>query len=111
MFHKHLEINHQPQTLENTMSKKFKVGDEVYYPMHSTSILRVGRNKTGYNPNIYPLGITVGSNHESLTNDGKIRNADKQPALFHATPENHKALEQLYGVEFEKPPITEIPNE
>lgn len=94
------------------MSKKFKLGDKVYYPMHSTSILRVGRNKTGYNPNIYPLGITVGSNHESLTNDGKIRNADKQPALFHATPENHKALEQLYGVEFEKPPsneITELP--
>lgn len=97
------------------MSKEFKVGDKVYCPMYSTSILRVARNRTGYHSNSYPLAITVGRNHDTLTNYGKIRNADKQPVLFHATPENHKALEQLYGVEFEKPPVkptskeTELP--
>ena len=83
---------------------EFKAGDKVYCPMFSTSILRAARNKTGYSSDIYPLEIAVGSNHVTLTNDGKIRSDDKQPALFHATPENHKALEQLYGVEFEKPP-------
>lgn len=94
------------------MSKEFKVGDKVYCPMYSTSVLRVARNKTGYHSDIYPLAIAVGRNHNTLNNEGKIRNADKQPVLFHATPENRKALEQLYGVEFEASPdepITELP--
>ena len=84
---------------------KFKPGDKVYCPKYSTSILRVDRNKSGYNSDIYPLEIAVGINYDTLTNDGKIRTSDKQPILFHATPENHALLEQLYGVEFEKPPV------
>ena len=85
------------------MSKKFKVGDKVYCPMYSTSILTVFRNTARYSSDSHPLEIVVGGD-DILTNDGKIIN-DVIPSIFHATPENHKALEQLYGVEFEKPPV------
>ena len=85
------------------MSKKFKVGDKVYCPMYGTSILKVFRNTSGCNLDSHPLEIVVGGD-DILTNDGKIIN-DVIPSIFHATPENHKALEQLYGVEFEKPPV------
>ena len=85
------------------MSKKFKVGDKVYCPMYGTSILKVFRNTSGCNLDSHPFEIVVGGD-DILTNDGKIIN-DVIPSIFHATPENHKALEQLYGVEFEKPPV------
>lgn len=91
------------------MSKEFKAGDKVYCPMYGTSILMVTKNKSGYHPDIYPLMITVGKNYRTLTNDGKISRGDKLPALLHATPENHTLLEQLYGVEFEAPPIMVLP--
>ena len=86
------------------MSKEFKVGDKVYCPMYSTSILTVSRNTSGCNLDSHPLEIVLGGD-DILTNDGKFSDGDEQPILFHATPENHKALEILYGDEFEKPPV------
>ena len=86
------------------MSKKFEVGDKVYCPMYSTSILTVFRNMARYSSDSHPLEIVVGGD-DILTSDGKFRDGDKQPILFHATPENHKALEILYGDEFEKPSV------
>ena len=85
------------------MSKKFKVGDKVYCPMYGTSILKVFRNTSGCNLDSHPFEIVVGGD-DMLTNDGKIIN-DVIPSIFHATPENHKALEILYGDEFEKPSV------
>ena len=72
--------------------------------MYSTSILTVFRNTARYSSDSHPLEIVVGGD-DILTSDGKFRDGDKQPILFHATPENHKALEILYGVEFEQPPV------
>lgn len=105
MFHKHLEINHQPQTLENNMSN-FKAGDKVYYPLRSTEVLTIRKS----NAPVYPILVTK---HDfTFTIDGKLLSTDTAPCLIPATPENHELLEKLYDVEFEKPPsneITELP--
>ena len=81
------------------MSKKFKVGDKVYCPMYSTSILKVFRNTSGCNLDSHPLEIVVGGD-DILTNDGKIGN-DVLPSIFHATPENQAKLEAFHGIPFE----------
>lgn len=78
--------------------KKFKAGDKIYCPKLSNKVL-VLRGDT-YLAGSYPLRV-VGT---TFTIDGKIRGEDNLPLIFHATEENRLALEQLYGVEFEKPP-------
>ena len=106
MFHKHLEINHQPQTLENTMSKEFKAGDFVYCPHIGTQIFALEDNDsvnyplcfTYYNDGGYKVSIT-------FTLDGMEAKEYKTPQIFHATPEMKAKLDDLYGVEFEKPPV------
>lgn len=37
--------------------------------------------------------------------EGKYYDTNVLQSLIHATPENHRMLERLFGVEFEKPPI------
>lgn len=80
------------------MSKEFKVGDKVYCPMYSTSILTVEKDTSdGEYYTINVCGCT-------FTSEGKLYGLDTLPALFSATPENHARLEKLYGVEFEASP-------
>lgn len=79
----------------------FKVGDLVYYPDRDTRVFQLdGRKSTGNYTTVY---IYSGYVCETFTPDGFRGSRDDIPKLFHATPENHTLLEQLYGVEFEKP--------
>lgn len=77
--------------------KNFKVGDKVYFPKVSANVFTVC---TDYDTDEYPITV----DEYTFTHDGKLYVEDALPVIYHATPENHKALEQLYGVEFEKPP-------
>ena len=78
------------------MSKEFKAGDKVYYPKEGSKVFTLEDNEY---PILYPLRF--GAN--TFTRDGKRHARDITPSLFHATPENHASLEQLYSIEFEKP--------
>lgn len=78
--------------------KKFKVGDKVYFPLETRKVLTLHENKDTFD---YPL-LADGF---SFTSDGRYKSCDSSASIFHATPENHVLLEQLYGVEFEKPPV------
>ena len=77
---------------------KFKIGDKVYYPTESNKVFTIEEDEYTIR---YPLRL--GAN--TFTRDGRRHARDITPSLFHATPENHKALEKLYGVEFEKPSV------
>lgn len=77
---------------------EFKVGDRVYCPIYSEKIFTVDQGYYDYlmieKPDLYfnKYGIVSKSSH---------------PCIFHATPENHALLSQLYpSVEFEKPRLT-----
>ncbi len=91
--------------------REFKAGDLVYCPNHSTKVLKVAKNNSDYNLDIYPLMVTVCDYVYTFTDSGKHSRTAKQPTLFHATPENHELLEKLYGVEFEKSPREVLGNE
>lgn len=82
------------------MSKKFQVDDKVYCPTLGNKIYRLNGTRSGTSP----LHITSkeGGNF-LLTENGCIHTQQGYPIVFHATPENHKKLEALYGVEFEAP--------
>ena len=80
---------------------KFKVGDKVYYPSQGTDIFTLSNSKSG---SLCPL--TLYDNRLALgsfNTDGR-NGLNVLPLIYHATPKNHALLEQLYGVEFEKPP-------
>ena len=79
------------------MIKEFKAGDKVYYPPRSTKVLTV------YERNSPKYPIMVGG--QVFTCDGTFLGDEELPCLIHATPENHALLEQLFGVEFEAPPV------
>ena len=84
------------------MSKKFKVGDKVYFPHFGTNILTFLQNARSSSL----LAFEQPNKLISITKDGKIWDAQGMVSgIVHATPENHDLLEQLYGVEFEKPPV------
>lgn len=80
---------------------KFKVGDLVYYPYENQKIFKLEK----INNSIYSLQIRTEDFDYRFSDDGFVASPYSIPLIFHATPENHKALEQLYGVEFEKPPV------
>lgn len=83
--------------MRNTIAM-FRAGDVVYRPMSGTSTFTVKDNeKTHFK---YPLRV----GGRTYTTDGFFTTDEKQPQLFHATPENQKALEQLYGCGFDYPP-------
>lgn len=88
------------------MSKEFKVGDKVYYPMHGNRIYTIHDKYVSMSED-YPLWVNGGS----FTLDGKYQSNRPIPDLLHTTPENHELLEKLYGVEFEKPPTKPTGNE
>ena len=83
---------------------KVKIGDKVYFPPKSTKVLTICRNSCSSE---YPIVVLVDSERHpwSLTTDGKVYVDDALPSLFHATPEMKAKLEDLYGVEFEVPPV------
>ena len=87
------------------MSKEFKAGDEVYYPLQGTQVFQL-ECYSGLN---YPLDATFygddgDEDFATFTLEGFLSKTHKVPLLFHATPENKAKLEALYGVEFEAPP-------
>lgn len=74
----------------------FKAGDKVYSPTKSGKILTV----LVTDDESYP--VEVGG--VTYTLDGRVIDYYLTPQVFHATPENHALLSQLYpNVEFEKP--------
>lgn len=77
--------------------RQFKSGDKVYYPPIYTNVLTVCASE-------YTLPYPIAIDGFSFTREGKFFKDSPLPPIFHATPENHALLEQLYGVEFEKPP-------
>lgn len=86
--------------------KQFKEGDKVYIPMLSTKVLVVTIDAP-WRKAPYPIDIFS----TTFTIDGKIREDDKLPLIFPATEKNHALLEELYGVEFEKPHRKALGNE
>ena len=87
------------------MSKEFKAGDKVYYPHFGTNILTLVQNARSSSL----LAFEQPNKLISITKDGKIWDAQGMVSgIVHATPENHELLEQLYGVEFEKPSVEPI---
>lgn len=85
------------------MSKEFKAGDKVYCPKLSRKVLVPQETTEGFG--YYPLTVSMNGTHYCFTSDGRYSTLDEVPSFHHATPENHALLEQLYGVEFEKPPV------
>ena len=84
------------------MKQTFEAGDKVYCPEFGTHIAQL--EETCLLGNIY---LTLKSKSGVLWffyHDGYQDIDDKTQSLFHATPENHALLEQLYGIDFEKPP-------
>lgn len=75
---------------------KFKAGDKVYCPLQGTKIYVV--NHEVDSPDILYLTIR----HFKFNQQG-IRHefSDKIPYVFHATLDNQKHLEALYGITFE----------
>ena len=78
---------------------KFKVGDKVYFPSESNKVLTVHENYDDDPDYLIKVDGFL------LNTDGRYTDRNPVPSLIHATPENHKLLEQLYGVEFENPPV------
>ena len=78
----------------------FKPGDKVYCPLYGSEIFVLEKSF------LSDYDVVLFSKHRgnvAFTNDGKYFEACGIPILFHATVENHKLLEALYGVPFEKP--------
>ena len=84
---------------------EFKVGDLVYWPSYSQAIYKLeGNNDWGSE---FPLAIKQqGRTTMSFTISGRSGLLNKIPSIFHATLENKKILDRLYGVEFEEPSKT-----
>lgn len=76
---------------------KFKAGDKVYFPAVSSSVLILKESDAG-GPScpfeVMGYTFTVGGKHSP---------DNFAPALFHASEGNHKKLEALTGLQFEKP--------
>lgn len=84
------------------MSKEFKVGDKVYYLSAKPQIYILEDN---IDNEMYPLAIEDTLFRESFTRIGLSYISDSLPSIFHATEENRRKLSELYGVEFEAPPV------
>lgn len=81
------------------MNKTFKAGDKVYFPGVTDKVLTLSKNAR--DSKYYPLT----ADGYTFTFDGNLVKDNRLPSIFHATPKNHALLEQLYGGEFEKPPV------
>lgn len=80
------------------MKDIFKHGDKVYCPTLGQEIYTVKLT------NVYENPLAVNGKYPVfIQEDGRQGFYAALQAVFHATPENHKLLEELYKVEFEKP--------
>lgn len=80
---------------------KFKIGDKVYFPPSENT-----KNITlEPNPFHRQKGYILLVGGVSFNDGGGFSPSDKEPSIYHATPENHALLEQMHGVEFEKPSV------
>ena len=85
------------------MLNEFKIGDMVYCPNYSQAIYKL----EGNNDSEFPLAIKQqGRTTLLFTISGRSGFLEKIPSIFHATLENKKILDRLYGIEFEEPPKT-----
>ena len=84
----------KPTNAKNTPTE-FKVGDYVYVPSLSNEAIKI---ENSFNP-LCPLNVKG----YYTTYNGKLPLTNKK-VLFHATVENQKLLEALYGEKFEEPP-------
>lgn len=86
-------------------TSEFKVGDLVYYPLRGTRIFQLKYS----NSQAYPVSIFYylddDDHYDTFTRGGLGYVDHTAPVIFHATEENHKLLEQLYGMKFEEPPV------
>lgn len=80
-------------------NQTFKAGDKVYYPHKSDKILTLKKHTS----HDFPLKVMNGGATISFTKQGKEFPYDNVPSIFHVTKENHKKLQELYGVQFEAP--------
>ena len=83
------------------MIKEFKAGDKVYYPHFDTSVLTLveSARSSSFLAFEQPNKLII------ITKNGKVWDEQGMVSgIVHATPETHELLEQLYGIEFEKPP-------
>lgn len=84
------------------MSKQFfSEHDKVYCPSQGTKIFTL---YSGGGTHPQPLMLYDGDIALGVFNANGCDGAVDVPKLFHATPETKEKLEDLYGVEFEKPP-------
>ena len=87
---------------------EFKAGDKVYYPLKSNKIYKLEAHKDAH----YLLRVVdKDGSVASFFTCGKFHYYDSIPSIFHATEKNQAALEQLYGIEFEKPTPTPTPRQ
>ncbi len=78
----------------------FKAGDKVYCPMFGTEVYTL---KEHPNMQFSTMLKSIGGTYETFTETGTYHIGMGVPSIFHATPENRKKLEDLYGLEFEEP--------
>ena len=92
-----------PEFEAKSSEHKFKAGDKVYAPSVGSKIYTVKDVGDGW---CYPIRIdcSYDEDHE-FTKEGQIT-AEGLPILFLATELNHSLLSQLYGIDFERPPLT-----
>ena len=89
------------------MINEFKIGDLVYCPNYSQAIYKLYGNPDWLTDSEFPLAIKRPMYATLLfTVDGKCMLLNNMPSIFHATLENKKILDRLYGVEFEEPSKT-----
>ena len=87
------------------MLNEFKAGDLVYFPNYSQAVYKLEGNN--YGGSEFPLAIKQqGRTTMVFTTSGKRGLLNKIPSIFHATLENKKILDRLYGIEFEEPSKT-----
>lgn len=85
---------------------KFKVGDRVYFPVHSTEIFTV--RKSALADDGYPIAIKFKNKDTPIVFfiDGRWSASQAASSLIKATQENYELLSKLHpSVEFEKPPV------
>ena len=80
----------------------FKAGDKVYYLGAKPQIYIL---EDDIDNAMYPLAIEDTLFRATFTRMGLSYITDSLPSIFHATEENRRKLSELYGVEFETPPV------
>lgn len=84
----------------------FKVGDKVYYPTVSNSVLTLIDSEA----ELYPVRVDYTEGYESFTTEGKLHGTHLNPSIFPATQEWYDKLVHVYP-NLEKPSKRKDPKE